>query len=116
LGTNQSILRRRKPSSTHRDVWADGDDDVILDVDVGLLREVHIDNLLALDSVAQRGREALSSTKEHLPQHDGDPSQVCQHMQLPTQAEDGSWPRWQVGDVGGTRVTFFMVSHIYRAL
>jgi hypothetical protein len=59
---------------------------------------------------------SLRQHKEHLPQHDGDPSQVCHHLQLLTQVGGGSWPRWQVGDVGGTGVPFFTASHKYRAL
>jgi hypothetical protein len=41
--------RRRGEVSTHRDVGPDGDDDTILDVHVGLLRQVRVHHRPALD-------------------------------------------------------------------
>ena len=46
LGSKQS---RGGAASTHRDVGPDGDDDAVLDVDVGLLRPVRVHHRAALD-------------------------------------------------------------------
>jgi hypothetical protein len=46
LGSKQS---REGAASTHRDVGPDGDDDAVLDVDVGLLRPVRVHHRAALD-------------------------------------------------------------------
>lgn len=49
FGTNQSRVSVISDQATHRDVWADGDDDAVLDVDVGLLRAVRVHHRPALD-------------------------------------------------------------------
>jgi hypothetical protein len=46
LGSKQS---RGGAASTHREVGPDGDDDAVLDVDVGLLRPVRVHHRAALD-------------------------------------------------------------------